>query len=67
MYGTLSLGPLLYITGDRVTTVNALAVPGGKFAPDVTFPTLHVLQMATTGGSSNALLRSAPRPAMVSR
>lgn len=50
VYGTHSLGPLLYITGDRVAQVSALAVPGGKYDPRVTFPTMHLLQMVTDGG-----------------
>lgn len=64
VYGTHSLGPLLYITGDRVTMVSALAVPGGKFDPAVTRPTMHSLHCATAGG---ALFRirvdhTSPRP-----
>jgi predicted dehydrogenase len=50
VYCTHSLGPLLYVTGDRVETVSALAVPGGKFDPRVTHPTMHLMQMVTTGG-----------------
>ena len=50
VYCTHSLGPLLYITGDRVATVSALAVPGGKFDPRVPQPTMHLMQMVTTGG-----------------
>ena len=50
VYCTHSLGPLLYITGDRVTQVSALEVPGGKFEPQVTFPTMHLMQMVTAGG-----------------
>ena len=50
VYGTHSLGPLLYITGDRVARVSALAVPGGEYDPRVTFPTMHLLQMETEGG-----------------
>jgi predicted dehydrogenase len=50
VYCTHSLGPLLYITGDRVASVSALAVPGGKFDPQVTYPTMHLMQMTTTGG-----------------
>jgi len=51
VYCTHSLGPLLYITGDRVARVHALAVPGGKFDPQVTFPTMHLMQMVTTSGA----------------
>jgi predicted dehydrogenase len=50
VYCTHSLGPLLYITGDRVTSVSALAVPGGKFDPAVDNPTMHLLQMVTERG-----------------
>jgi predicted dehydrogenase len=50
VYCTHSLGPLLYITGDRVETVSALAVPGGKFDPQVTHPTMHLMQMITGRG-----------------
>jgi predicted dehydrogenase len=50
VYCTHSLGPLLYITGDRVVTVSALAVPGGKFDPSVTHPTMHLMQMVTARG-----------------
>ncbi|HEY8601062.1 MAG TPA: Gfo/Idh/MocA family oxidoreductase [Thermomicrobiales bacterium] len=50
VYCTHSLGPLLYITGYRVATVSALAVPGGKFDPRVNNPTMHLMQMTTTGG-----------------
>jgi len=52
VYCTHSLGPLLYITGDRVASVSALAVPGGKFDPRVTTPTMHLMQMTTTGGAA---------------
>ena len=47
VYCTHSLGPLIYITGDRVTRVSALAVPGGKFDPQVQHPTMHLMQMET--------------------
>ena len=50
VYCTHSLGPLLYVTGDRVASVGALAVPGGKFDPQVTTPTMHLLQLVTIGG-----------------
>jgi predicted dehydrogenase len=50
VYCTHSLGPLLYVTGDRVDTVSALAVPGGMFDPRVTHPTMHLMQMVTTRG-----------------
>jgi predicted dehydrogenase len=50
VYITHGLGPLLYITGDRVTQVSAVAVPGGKFDPRITFPTMVLLHMTTAGG-----------------
>ncbi|MGH2558654.1 MAG: Gfo/Idh/MocA family protein, partial [Thermomicrobiales bacterium] len=50
VYCTHSLGPLLFITGDRVETVSALAVPGGRFDPRVTHPTMQLMQMVTTSG-----------------
>ena len=50
VYCTHSLGPLLYITGDRVATVSALAVPGGKFDPRVQQATMHLMQLVTTQG-----------------
>lgn len=49
-YCTHSLGPLLYITGDRVKSVGALSVPGGKFDPMVANPTMHLMQMVTDRG-----------------
>ena len=50
VYCTHSLGPLLYLSGDRVAHVSALLVPGGKFDPRVTQPTLSLMQMVTTRG-----------------
>jgi predicted dehydrogenase len=50
VYITHGLGPLLYITGDRVTQVSATAVPGGKFDPRITTPTMHLLHMTTAAG-----------------
>jgi predicted dehydrogenase len=50
VYITHGLGPLLYITGDRVTQVSALAIPGGKFDPAITFPTMYILHMTTAAG-----------------
>lgn len=50
VYCTHGLGPLLYITGDRVTEVTALTVPGGKFDPRVTQPTMYLLQMVSAAG-----------------
>ncbi len=50
VYITHGLGPLLYITGDRVSQVSAVAVPGGKFDPQVTLPTMYLLHMTTAAG-----------------
>lgn len=50
VYCTHSLGPILYITGDRVNTVSCVAVPGGKFLPDNHNPTMHLMQMVTDQG-----------------
>lgn len=50
VYCTHSLGPLLYITGDRVRSVSALAVPGAKFDPKVNHPTMDLMQMVTDSG-----------------
>ena len=50
VYCTHSLGPLLYITDDRVQSVSALAIPGAKFDPCVTQPTMYLMQMVTTKG-----------------
>lgn len=50
VYCTHSIGPLLYITGDRVATVSAVAVPGGKYDRDVTVPTMHLMNMITDAG-----------------
>lgn len=64
VYCTHSLGPLLYILHDRVTSVSALAVPGGKFDPQVTVPTLHVMQMTTAAGRTLRVRvdHTSPRP-----
>jgi predicted dehydrogenase len=51
VYCTHSLGPLLYITGDRVASVSSLAAQGGLFDPQVTYPTMHLMQLATTSGA----------------
>ena len=50
VYCTHSLGPLLYVSGDRVTSVGALAVPGGRFDPRVTVPTMDLLHLVTAAG-----------------
>ena len=64
VYCTHSLGPLLYITGDRVETVSALAVPGGKFDPRVDHATMHLMQMVTTSGVALRVRvdHTSPRP-----
>ncbi len=51
VYCTHSLGPLLYITGERVESVSCIAVPGGKFVPDIANPTMHLMQMVTDAGT----------------
>lgn len=51
VYCTHSLGPLLYINGERVETVSCVAVPGGKFRPDNLNPTMHLMQMVTDQGT----------------
>lgn len=50
VYITHGLGPLLYITGDRVQQVSAVAVPGGKFDPAITLPTMVLIHMTTAAG-----------------
>jgi predicted dehydrogenase len=50
IYSTHSLGPLLTILDDRIETLTALTVPGGKFGADVTQPTMHLIQMTTACG-----------------
>ncbi len=50
VYCTHSLGPLLYITGDRVVSVSCLETPAGIYDPDVTVPIQHVLLMKTAKG-----------------
>jgi predicted dehydrogenase len=64
VYGTHSLGPLLYILNDRVASVVALAVPGGLFDPAVQIPTQHLLLMQTVGGRVLRLRvdHGSPRP-----
>jgi predicted dehydrogenase len=64
VYCTHSLGPLLSILDDRVAFINALTVPGGKFDPEVTIPTMYLLQMATVGGVAIQLRvdLTSPRP-----
>ncbi len=64
VYCTHSLGPLLYITGDRVSSVSALAVPGGKFDPESPKPTMYLMQMVTEGGRTLRVRvdSTSPRP-----
>jgi predicted dehydrogenase len=64
VYCTHSLGPLLYILNDRVTSVSALAVAGGKFDPQVQVPTMHVMQMTTVAGRTLRVRvdHTSPRP-----
>lgn len=64
VYCTHSLGPLLYITGDRVKSVSALTVPGAKFDATVDHPTMDLLQMVTDGGRTLRLRvdHVSPRP-----
>ena len=50
VYGTHGIGPLLYITGDRVATVRGTALPQGIVHPDVPIPTMNLLEMTTAGG-----------------
>ena len=50
IYCTHSLGPLLYITDDRVTTVSSLEVTGGRFDAAVTRSTMSLMNMTTEGG-----------------
>jgi predicted dehydrogenase len=52
IYCTHSLGPLLYITDDRVTSVSSLEVAGGRFDAAVTRPTMSLMNMTTEGGRS---------------
>ena len=50
VYCTHGLGPLLTILDDRVETVTASIVSGGKFDAAVTQPTMHLIQMTTAQG-----------------
>ena len=50
VYGSHGLGPLLYITGDRVAQVRATSLPGAIVDPRLTIPTMHLLDMTTDGG-----------------
>lgn len=50
VYCTHSIGPLLYVTDDRVASVSAVAVPGGRFDAEVSAPVMHLLQSRTDAG-----------------
>lgn len=50
VYCTHSIGPLLYITDDRVASVSAAAVPGGQFDTEVPTPVMHLLHLHTDAG-----------------
>lgn len=64
VYCTHSIGPLLYVTDDRVASVNAVAVPGGQFDPEVTAPAMHLLQLRTDAGRTFRVRidHTSPRP-----
>ena len=47
VYCTHSLGPLLYITGDRVRRSARWRFPAASSIPKVTNPTMHLMQMVT--------------------
>lgn len=51
VYGTHGIGPLLYISGDRVATVRATGVAEGAFRPDLPFPAMHLVEMTTDRGA----------------
>ena len=64
VYCTHSLGPLLYIFDDRVTSVSALATDDVVFDPEASKAVQHVMQMRT---AKNRILRvrvdpTSPRP-----
>ena len=50
VYCTHSLGPLLYITGDRVVSITATEVGGRRFDSEVPVPTMTLMDMTTVGG-----------------
>ncbi len=67
VYCTHSLGPLLYILEDRVTTVSAVAIPA-MLDDEMRKPTMHLLHLTTEGGR---ILRvrvdsTSPRPRQIS-
>ena len=51
VYGTHGIGPLLYISGDRVATVRATGVAEGVVRSDLHFPVMHVVEMTTDRGA----------------
>ncbi|WP_070195878.1 Gfo/Idh/MocA family protein [Streptomyces oceani] len=64
VYCTHSIGPLLYVTDDRVASVSAVAVPGGRFDPEVSAPVMHLLQLRTDAGRTLRVRvdHTSPRP-----
>ncbi|MCC6945322.1 MAG: Gfo/Idh/MocA family oxidoreductase [Thermomicrobiales bacterium] len=64
VYSTHGLGPLLTILDDRVVSISAETVSGGQFDPQVTFPTMHLMQMTTERGRKMRLRidLASPRP-----
>jgi predicted dehydrogenase len=52
VYGTHGLGPLLYISGDRVATVRAIGVADRVVRPDLRgIPAMHLVEMTTDNGA----------------
>ena len=51
VYGTHGLGPLLYISGDRVKTVRAIGVAQEVVRSDLHLPTMHLVEMTTDAGA----------------
>lgn len=50
VYGTHGIGPLLYITGDRIVNVRCTALPAGIVNPGIGLPTMHLLEMQSAAG-----------------
>ena len=50
VYATHGLGPLLYITGDRISEVRCIAMPGRIVDPSLDLPTMHLLELTTEQG-----------------
>jgi predicted dehydrogenase len=63
VYCTHSLGPLLYILEDRVTTVSAVAIPA-MLDDEMRKPTMHLLHLTTEGGRTLRVRvdHTSPRP-----